>query len=448
MARQFRIERGLKLPLSGEPVQDIKDGPEIGRVGMVADDFHGMKPTILVRAGERVKTGQPVFLDKKTAGVVHTAPASGVVEAVHRGDKRRFLSLIIRVDGSEAERFRTWNGVQQLTGTEAQEQLIRSGLWTAFRTRPYNRVPVPGSDPHSIFVTAMDTNPLAAEPELVISQNRELFVLGMEVITRLTAGKIYLCTRNESRVPMPSDPDIVHASFEGVHPAGLPGTHIHLLDPVGPKKTVWFIGYQDVIAIGELFGMGQVRTERVVSVAGPSAKKPGLYRTRLGADLVQLVREQVQGKNVRVVSGSVLSGRRLEENCGFLGRFHLQVSLLPEGDEREFLGWQKPGADRFSVTRAFLGGWKAPKAFRFNTSLNGSHRAMVPIGNYERVMPLDILPTQLLRALLTGDTEQAQSLGALELDEEDLALCTFVCPGKSDYGQILRENLISIEKEG
>lgn len=448
MTRHFTIDRGLKLPISGEPVQDIKDGPEISRVGIVADDFVGFKPTILVEPGQRVLAGQPVMEDKKTPGVLHTAPAAGVVEAVNRGEKRRFLSMVLRVEGNEAVKFRSWNGVQQLSSEEARSQLLQSGLWTAFRTRPFNKVPVPGSEPHSIFVTAIDTNPLAAEPELVISQNRDMFSLGLEVVAKLTAGKIHVCTRNESRVNLPADPDIQHSTFEGLHPAGLPGTHIHLLDPVGPKKSVWFIGYQDVIAVGELFALGQVRAERVVSVAGPSVKRPGLYRTRLGAELNQLMRDQLQGKNARVISGSVLAGRSRDDVTGFLGRFHLQVTALPEGNEREFLGWQKPGADRFSITRAFLGGWLKPAAYRFTTNTNGSHRAMVPIGAYERVMPLDILPTQLLRALLTGNTEEAQALGALELDEEDLALCTFVCPGKYDYGAVLRENLATIEKEG
>ncbi len=448
MALQFIIDKGLKLPISGEPVQDIKDGPEVKRVGLVAADYIGMKPTMLVGQGDKVKLGQPVFLDKKAEGVTYTATASGVVESVNRGDKRRFLSLIIRVDGNDAQKFRTWNNLAEVTGEDARAQIVESGLWPAFRTRPYNRVPVPTTEPHSIFITAIDTNPLAPEPELIISQNQEAFIAGMQIIPKLTSGKLYLCTRNESRVPSGPNPSVVVASFAGIHPAGLPGTHIHLLDPVGPKKTVWFIGYQDVIAIGELFMLGRLRNERVVSVAGPVVTKPGLYRTILGADLTKLVAGNVNAKNARVISGSVLSGRQSAEPMAFLGRYHNQVSVLVEGNYREFLGWQKPGGDRFSITKAFLGGWLKASRYRFDTNVNGSHRAMVPIGVYERVMPLDVLPTQLLRALLTGDTEQSQALGALELDEDDLALCTYVCPGKHDYGKILRQNLTTIEKEG
>lgn len=448
MGLQFTIQKGLNLPIPGEPVQDIKDGPEISEVGLLAVDYIGMKPTLLVQAGDRVQCGQPVFADKKTAGVIYTAPAAGVVESVNRAEKRRFESLVIRVDGDDAVRFRSWKSLDEPSREDARAVLVESGLWPAFRTRPFNRVPSPAAEPHSIFVTAMDTHPLSAEPELIVSQNQETFQAGLKIVSRQTPGKTFVCTRNDSRIPGANIPNVVFASFEGVHPAGLPGTHIHLLDPVGPKKSVWFINYQDVIAIGELFSTGQLNNERVVAVGGPVVARPGLYRTRLGARIDQLVKGQLQSKNARVVSGSLLSGRTVAGPDQYLGRYHLQVSAVEEGNQREFLGWQKPGGDRFSVTRAFLGGWMKPAAYRFNTNINGGHRSMVPIGTYERVMPLDILPTQLLRALLVGDTESAQALGCLELDEDDLGLCTYVCPGKYDYGQILRDNLAVIEKEG
>ncbi len=448
MALHFKIDQGLQLPISGDPAQEIKDGPDIKRVGLVAADYVGMKPSLLVADGDRVKLGQPVFLDKRTEGVTYTSPASGVVESVIRGDKRHFVSLIIRVDGNESVAFRSWNNLNDVTGEVARGQLTESGLWTAFRTRPYNRVPSPSSEPHSIFVTAIDTNPLAPDPELIIGQKQEAFSAGMQIIPKLTSGKTYLCIRSGSRIPTGPNPNVVTASFEGVHPAGLPGTHIHFVDPVGPNKTVWFVGYQDVIAIGELFMLGQLRNKRIVSIAGPEVARPCMYRTVLGADLTNLVSGNADLKKVRVISGSVLSGRRCVEPESFLGRYHNQVSVLAEGNYREFLGWQRPGADRFSVTRAYLGGWLKAAKYRFDTNLNGGHRAMVPIGVYERVMPLDVLATPLLRALLTGETEQSQALGALELDEEDLALCTYVCPGKHDYGVLLRQHLTTIEKEG
>jgi Na+-transporting NADH:ubiquinone oxidoreductase subunit A len=443
----IKIQSGLNIPIAGEPAQDIENGPSITKVGVIGDDYIGMVPKMLVQVGDRVKLGQPIFEDKKIPGVMYVAPAAGHVAEIIRGEKRKFESLIINVEGNEEIKFASHGDLQALTRDAVRSQLLEAGMWPAFRTRPFNRTPVPENEPHSIFVTAMDTNPLSAEPELIIEQYKDYFVDGLTVITKLTRGKTFVCTRDYSRIPGKEVPNVHFEVFDGPHPAGLPGTHIHYLDPVGLKKSVWFINYQDVIAIGHLFRTGRVMNERIVAVGGPRMKNPKLLRTQLGASLDQLTAGRIEGKNTRLISGSVLCGRKSEPNKNFLGRFHLQVSALEEGTQREFLGWQKPGADKFSVTKAFVGSW-LPKKFALTTSTGGSHRAMVPIGVYERVMPLDVLPTQLLRALLTKDTDLAQALGCLELDEEDLALCTFVCPGKYDYGAALRESLQTIEKDG
>jgi Na+-transporting NADH:ubiquinone oxidoreductase subunit A len=238
-------------------------------------------------------------------------------------------------------------------------------------------------------------------------------------------------------------------AFAGPHPAGLPGTHIHFLDPVSENKTVWFVGYQDVIAFGTLFRTGRINVDRVISLAGPVVEKPRLVRTRVGACTDDLVAGELREGDHRVISGSVLSGRTAAEPHNFLGRYHLQISAIEEGHRRELFGWSMPGLNKFSVTRSFASFWLPNKRrFDLTTSTGGSKRAMVPIGLYEKVVPLDILPTYLLRALIMDDVEQAQALGCLELDEDDLALCTFVCPGKYDYGPILRRNLTTIEIEG
>lgn len=444
----YVIKKGLDLPIDGQPVQAIEPGKPASQVALLGDDYVGMKPTLLVQVGDKVKAGQPVFSDKKTEGVIYTSPASGKVSAINRGEKRKFLSLIIDVEGDEKLTFKSHNALGDLDRETIQGQLVESGLWPSFRTRPYSRVPALDSDPHSIFVTAMDTNPLSAEPELIISENSEDFVSGLTLITKLTSGKTYVCTRNDSRIPGENVPQVEFEEFHGPHPAGLPGTHIHLLDPVGPTKTVWHINYQDVIAIGHLFNTGELMTQRVIAISGPRIKKPGLYRCQVGCNVNDLVEGLVDGDDTRLISGSVLSGRTVEEPVNFLGRFHLQVTALEEGNKREFLGWQGPGFNKFSITRIYAGAMGAAKKFKMNTNLNGSPRSMVPVGTYERVMPLDILPTQLLRALIVRDTESAQALGCLELDEEDLALCTYVCPGKYELGTILRDNLTVIEKEG
>lgn len=448
----YEIKRGLNIPINGEPVQQIVMGPSISQVALIGDDYIGMRPSMLVKEGDKVKLGQPVFTDKKTKGVTYTSPASGTVNSVVRGQKRKFESLIIDVEGEDEVTFESFDDLGKIDSAKAVEVLTQSGLWPSFRTRPYNKVPLPTTEPNSIFVTAMDTNPLSSDPELIIADRKEHFISGLTVISKLTQGKTYVCTRADSRAPGKEIDGTQFEVFEGPHPAGLPGTHIHLLDPVTPSKTVWFINYADVIAIGHLFNTGKVLSERVVSVAGPRVSKPGLFRTRLGAKISDLLDGNVEDlDDSRCVSGSILSGRTASASWDFLGRYHQQVTVLEEGNKREFLGWQGPGANKYSITNIYLGALLSRfqgKKFDFTSNLNGSHRGMVPVETYERVMPLDILPTHLLRALISGDTELAQDLGCLELDEDDLALCTYVCPGKYDYGEILRENLTVIESEG
>ncbi len=447
----IRIKRGLDLPIAGAPSQGIQDGPRIRNVALVGFDYNGLKPTMAVQVGDKVKLGQLLFTDKKTPGVQYTSPASGTVAAINRGAKRVFQSLVIEVDdgAGEQESFRSWPAADlpTLDREAVRDNLIASGLWTALRTRPFSKVPAVDSAPHSIFVTAMDTNPLAADPAVVIAEDIESFDNGLSVLSCLTEGKVYVCQAAGSPVPLTSMGKIESREFSGPHPAGLAGTHIHMLDAVGVNKTVWHIAYQDVTAIGKLFTSGSLSVERVISLAGPVVEQPRLVRTRLGASTDELTAGQLEGTNNRVISGSVLSGRTARGPVAYLGRYHTQVTALLEGNNRPMLGWLSPGVSRFSAMRIYLSQFMGGKRFAFDTNTNGSPRAIVPIGAYEKVMPLDILPTLLLRTLVVGDIEDAQQLGALELDEEDLALCTYVCPGKYDYGPILRDNLTRIEKE-
>jgi Na+-transporting NADH:ubiquinone oxidoreductase subunit A len=446
----IKTKKGLDLPIAGAPEQVIQPAGAVQSVAVLGDDYPGMKPTMLVAEGDRVKLGQPLFSDKKNEGVVFTAPAAGVVRAINRGAKRALLSVVVEVDGDDAESFPAvgTDAIPGLTREQTVETLVASGLWTALRTRPFSRVPPLQGDPHSIFVTAMDTNPLAPDPTVVIAEAPELFAAGLDVLAKLTQGKVFVCHEEGASVPSGRDAKVVSESFSGPHPAGLPGTHIHFLDPVGPHKTVWFVGYQDVIAIGALFVEGRIRTERVVALGGPGVEKPRLLRTRLGASLEALTAGELRDGDYRVISGSVLAGRTAEGSVGFLGRYHLQVSVLPEDRERKLLGYLSPGPNRHSVLPVYLSSWLHKGPLRFTTTTNGSPRGMVPVGSYERVMPLDILPTQLLRSLLVGDIDTAIKLGCLELDEDDIALCTYACPGKYEYGPVLRKMLTQIEKEG
>ncbi|MCD1640627.1 Na(+)-translocating NADH-quinone reductase subunit A [Stutzerimonas frequens] len=444
----INIKRGLDLPIAGAPAQRIEAGRPVRSVAVIGFDYPTMKPTMAVQVGDRVKLGQLLFSDKKSPGVNYTAPGAGVVSAVHRGEKRVLQSVVIDLDGDEEVTFASYSPAQLdgLSSEQVRENLQQSGLWTALRTRPFSKVPAIDATPASIFVTAIDTHPLAADPAVIIAEQAEAFEAGLKVLGNL--GKVFLCKAPNASLPGESLAKVQVESFNGPHPAGLAGTHIHFLDPVSASKSVWTIGYQDVIAVGKLFTSGRLSVERVVSLAGPVVEQPRLVRARLGANLDELTAGELQPGANRVVSGSVLGGRTAHGAFAYLGRYHQQVSCLREGKEREMLHYLRAGVEKHSILNIYISKLMGGKKFAFSTSTNGSPRAMVPVGNYEEVMPLDVLPTQLLRALIVGDTEVAQKLGCLELDEEDLALCTYVCAGKYEYGPILRDNLTRIEKEG
>lgn len=441
----IEIKTGLDLPIKGSPKQEIGEGNAIKRVAVIGSDYPGMKPTMLVQEGDQVKLGQPLFADKKNEGVQFTAPGSGKVIEINRGERRVFQSVVIELDGKDtAVKFKSHGDLAALTRDAVVEELVESGLWTAIRRRPYEKVPAINAVPHSIFVNAMDTNPLAGDQALAIARQPEAFVDGISVISKLTEGTVFVCRDPQAAFDAGS---AQVETFSGKHPAGLVGTHIHHLDPVGEGKEVWHVSAQDVIAIGRLFKEGVLSTERVVSLAGPSVKSPRLVVTRVGASLDELTAGELVDGLHRVVSGSILGGRTASGVFGYLGRYHQQVSVLEEGTHRVPFGWLSPGTNKHSVMGIYLSKLMPNKLVDYTTNTNGSPRAMVPVGAYEKVMPLDVLPTQLLRSLIVGDTDMAVKLGALELAEEDLALCTYVCPGKYEYGPILRDNLTTIELE-
>ena len=437
----IKIKKGLDVPISGKPELTLSDANPVKTVGLVGWDTPGLKPKMAVAAGDRVKLGQTLFIDKRNPEICYTAPGSGVVSAINRGERRVLNSVVIELDGDDAE---TWSTDDK----DIRKTLCESGLWTTLRTRPFGKIPQPDTTPNSIFVTAINTNPLAGDPSLVIGEDPEAFLAGLRVISQLTEGKIYVCTRAGADIPCPDGEQFVHAEFSGPHPAGLVGTHIHFLDPVSIKKTVWHIGYQNTMAIGRLFTTGRLPTQRVIALGGPMVKNPRLLRTRRGASTADILDGEMRRGNARVISGSVLSGHRASGMLGWLGAYHNQISVISEGSPREFLSWLRPGHEKYSALRAYASTWLHKGDYDLTSSQNGSPRAMVSTGSFERIMPLDILPTVLLKALLVRDTDSAQQLGALELDEEDLALCSFVCNGKYNYGPHLRKALDEIEANG
>jgi Na+-transporting NADH:ubiquinone oxidoreductase subunit A len=446
----IKIKRGLDIPLAGAPTGELDTAVTTRAAALLGADYHGMKPTMAVQVGDVVKRGDLLFTDKKCEGVRYTSPAGGRVSAINRGAKRAFQSVVIEIDGDEAASFRQYSAeaAHELSAEAIKTQLIQSGQWIALRARPFGRVADPATSPAGLFITAIDTHPHAPDPEQVIAREADAFELGQTLLAKLVDCPVYLCAAPGADMPQATHDRISRHDFAGPHPAGLAGTHVHFLMGASAERIAWTIGYQDVIAVGRLFLDGALYVERVVALAGPSVSRPRLVLSRLGADLQALVAGEGEGDDARLLSGSVLGGRAVQSDTAYLGRYHQQVALLPEGRERAFMGWLSPGVNKHSVMGIYLSSWFGSKPLAMSTNTNGSERAMVPVGAYEKVMPLDILPTQLLRALLVGDTETAQALGCLELDEEDLALCTYVCPGKYEYGGILRDNLTLIEKEG
>lgn len=456
LMRVHTVKKGLDIPLAGVPEQVITDAPTVTRVAILARDFVGLKARVLVEPGDTVQLGQPLLEHRTYADVKFVSPGAGRVEAVHRGAKRALLSVVVALDTERdsAVTFPSYSAAAGNDAASARALLLESGLWTAFRTRPFSQVPNPQKSPSAIFVTATDTNPLAPDLNVVMHGRDDDIARGLRVLTLLTTGPVYCCRRPGSTIggANGSIPRVHIEEFDGVHPAGTVGYHIHVLSPVHRNKSVWHIGIQDVARIGRLFATGTLDVTQIVAFGGPVAKHPRLLRTRLGASVVELVSGEVQLDNAhtaaRYVSGSVLVGDRAgDETQGFLGRFHQQISVLAEGGTREFLGWIAPGAKAFSVLPAFLSSLLPARPFALDTSMRGSRRAMVPIGAYERVMPMDLMPTHLLRALTVGDLGWAEELGVLELDEEDLALCTFVCPGKYEHGAALRRTLTALAAE-
>jgi len=446
----IKIKKGLNLPINGQPEQQIYPGNPVTKVALIGPDFIGMKPDFAVAVGDQVKLGQLLFTDKRRPEIRFTSPAAGRIIAINRGEKRIFLSLIIELDGTEEVTFRSYSPskIKSLTREAVISNLLDSGLWIALRSRPFGKIADPTNLPHSIFVTAMDTNPLASSLETIVATQPGMFTLGLEILAKLTDNKLFVCKSPKANIPVADLSNLVVEEFAGPHPAGNVGTHIHFLDPVSRTKTVWYLGLQDVIAVAQLFTTGNLPTERVVALGGPALSKPKLIRTRRGAATDELVVGELKAGENRIISGSVLSGYQATGALAFLGFYHQQISVLAEDRQRKLFGWFSAGFNLFSVKNIVLSRLLPHKTFDFDTNLHGGIRSIVPIGSYEKVMPLDILPTYLLRALAVDDIEGAEQLGCLELEEEDLALCTFVCPSKIEHGNNLRRVLTLIEKEG
>lgn len=442
--QRFALKKGLNISIVGAPQEDAATPPTVKTVAILGDDYIGLKPRLAVAEGDAVVAGSPIFNHKDTPEVQIVSPVAGRIKAINRGARRKLISVEIDVAGDAAPvDFSTVGDVSTAEGLI--ERLAISGLWTSFRTRPYSKVPMPDTRPDAIFITAMDTEPLAADPAPIIRKNADAFGAGVNAISMLTDGKTYVCHADGADVPAGNGEA---AAFSGPHPAGLAGTHIHFLEPLHGDKSVWSIGYQDVIAIGRLLQTGTYDATRTIAVTGPMCTTPRIVETVVGASLSDIVAPDAPfTAPVRLISGSVLSGKMGEGVNGYLSRYARQVTIIEEDRKQIPMGWIRPMISKYAV-QPVLGSALSKRAFPLTSNLNGGRRAMVPVGTFETLMPQDYLPTQLLRALITMDTDLAQSLGAMELDEEDLCLAGFACPAKYEYGLALRDCLTTIEKEG
>jgi|TARA_B110000495_G_scaffold203877_1_gene230356 Na+-transporting NADH:ubiquinone oxidoreductase subunit A len=448
----IKVKKGLNVPIVGSPTEDLDTLKNVRSVAIIGSDYHGMRPTMLVEEGDTVKLGQALFEDKKNPGVIFTSPGAGKIESINRGPRRALQSVVIELGEEVSVKFNKYeeNQLKTIPSSEIRKNLISSGLWTAFRTRPFSKIPAINSNPSNIFVTAIDTNPLGPNVNKIIEMNESLFNSGLKVIKALTEQPVHLCVDPNFSLDLEKDSQLINHIFSGPHPAGLAGTHMHFISPATLKNVNWTINYQDVIAFGELFLTGELPIDKIVSLAGPQVTNPRLIKTRIGACTDELCAGELTQRDNRVISGSIINGREAVGPFAYLGRYHNQISVVSETNksDRQFMNWLNPGPRRFSKIPLFISSLFSDKEFKFKTLMNGSDRAIVPIGIYEEVVPLNILPTILLRYIAVGETEKIQSLGGLELDEEDLALCSFVCPSKYDFGSLLRNNLTQIEVEG
>lgn len=455
------VRRGFDIRLAGAPEADGR-APETripSRLALLGADYPGMRPTMRVRIGDSVSRGATLFEDKKTPGVRFAAPVAGRVAALHRGERRVFVSLVLELSpeersgrGGTGRAPAGWTGrhPDALGDDAVRDLLLESGEWTAIRARPFGRVAHPERRPRAVFVSATDTAPLAPDPVAAVAGRETDLRWGVAALSRLTAGPVFVCSRRGRRLDVGEGERIRHEEFSGPHPAGTPGLHIHRLAPARRGAEAWHLDAQDLASIGRLFRAGAGDGFRVVTLGGPPVRRPGLLRVPLGASAGDLAAPDLEpGAERRVISGSLLAGRTAAgEETGYLGRYHRQVTVLDEDRRRRFLGWLAPGLGALSVSRGFLSALRPGRPSRLTTGMHGSRRAIVPVGAYERVMAFDIPPVMLLRALLMEDLGRAEELGVLELLEEDLGLLTFACPAKNDYAPALRRVLDALEKEG
>ena len=444
MSKIIKLCKGLDIRLQGEAAKTIVDAPRAAEYAVSPLDFEGVTPKVLVKVGDKVEAGSPLFFDKKRPEILFISPVSGTVAAVNRGEKRKVLSIVVTAD--EETSYKSFSSLDLSKASREQiiELLLESGLWTMFVQRPYGVVASPSDKPKAIFVSAFDSAPLATDYNFALSADHDALQKGFEVLGRLTDGKVHLSYNAKDAKPAIKGVEL-HA-FKGKHPAGNVGVQIHHIDPINKGEKVWTLNIQDVAILGRLFLTGKVDMSRVIAVAGSCVAEPKYYRVVAGASIDSILNGKLSNEHARVISGNVLTGRAVEKS-GFLGVNANQITVIPEGDDYELLGWAMPRFSKFSVSRSYFS-WLFPsRKYNLDTNTNGGERAFVMSDLYDKYLPMDVYPAYLIKACLANDLDKMENLGIYEVVEEDLALCEFVCPSKIEFQQIIRNGINLMMKE-
>lgn len=450
MSKIITLRKGLDINLLGKAQESLSDAPTAAEYALSPLDFEGVTPKLLVKVGDEVKAGTPLFFNKYNERILFTSPVSGKVAAVNRGEKRRILTVTVTPDAVQRYEEFAKPDLQKATREQIVELLLHAGLWPMIIQRPYGIIASPDDTPKAIFISAFDSAPLAPDYNFVLKSEQKNLQAGIDLLRRLTPGKVHLSVRAGAEGAMTALKGIETHAFAGKHPVGNVGVQIHHIDPVNKGDIVWTVNIQDVAIIGRLVNEGHVDMTRIIAVTGSEVEKPHYVRVISGARVDSILKgnlkPQKENGHVRIISGNVLTGVKTDPE-GFLAFYANQITVIPEGDRYELLGWAMPRLNKFSVSHAYLS-WLCPrKAYNLDTNMNGGERPFVVTGLYERYLPMDIYPMYLLKACLAGDIEKMENLGIYEVVEEDFALCEFVDPSKIEIQQIIRDGINLMIKE-
>jgi Na+-transporting NADH:ubiquinone oxidoreductase subunit A len=448
MSEIIKIKRGLDIKLQGKAEKTILNAGVTDLYAIKPTDFIGLTPKLVVKPGDPVKAGTPLFFDKNHPEVKFTSPVSGKIADVSRGEKRKILTVIVESDGkNDSIRFNTGNP-DGLSREKITETLLESGAWTLIRQRPYNIVANPQHAPKSIFISGFDSAPLAPDLDFIMKDSEKEFQAGINILKKLTDGKIHLSllSTNEACAAFSKVSNVEFHYFKGPHPAGNAGIQIHHIDPINKGDVVWVVNPQHVATIGKLFLEGIFDNSIMIAVAGSEVIKPAYYKVIRGTSIANLIKGSVSSGEIRYISGNVLTGTQLMKD-GFLGFYDNLLTVIPEGNYYDFLGWALPGIGKYSTSHSFFSWFTPSKQYALDTNLKGGERAYVMTGEYEKVLPMDIYPVQLIKAILSENIDKMEQLGIYEVVEEDFALCEFVCTSKINVQEILRSGLNLMRKE-